>query len=90
MPAFKYQGALLARLPVPTILNIVLLAIAARLACYAALPAAGTLWAVLPVELLHGITFACGFGAAAVHVKRIAPEGMAATLQVRGPWVNRC
>jgi Na+/glutamate symporter len=64
-------------------INIVLLAISLRLACYAVLPAlTSNIWAVLPVELLHGITFACGFGAAAVHAKRIAPVGMEATMQV--------
>jgi hypothetical protein len=39
--------------------------------------------AVLPVELLHGITFACGWGAGTINSKRVAPPELAATMQVR-------
>lgn len=39
-------------------------------------------WAVLPIELLHGVTFGCGWTAGTVHAGRIAPPGMAATMQV--------
>ena len=48
-----------------------------------ALPWFGSPWAVLPVELLHGITFACGWGAGTINCKRIAPPGLGATMQVR-------
>jgi chromodomain-helicase-DNA-binding protein 1 len=37
--------------------------------------------AVLPVELLHGITFACGWGAGTINSKRVAPPELAATMQ---------
>lgn len=38
--------------------------------------------AVLPIELLHGITFACGWGAGTINSKRVAPPELAATMQV--------
>jgi hypothetical protein len=41
------------RMAASNLLNVVLAATALRLAAYAVLPAAGTPWAVLPVELLH-------------------------------------
>jgi hypothetical protein len=53
VPAFQMQGAIMRRMAAPRLLNVVLAATALRLAAYAALPAAGTPWAVLPVELLH-------------------------------------
>ncbi len=36
---------------------------------------------MLPVELLHGITFASGWGAGTTHSRHIAPPGLAATMQ---------
>jgi hypothetical protein len=53
VPAFQMQGAIMRRMAAPKLLNVVLAVTALRLAAYAALPAAGTPWAVLPVELLH-------------------------------------
>jgi hypothetical protein len=63
-------------------LHVVLATFCLRLACYALLPLCGSPWAVLPVELLHGITFACGWGAGTIHCKRVAPPGLEATMQV--------
>ncbi len=48
------------RLGVDTMLHITLATYVIRLALYALLPLAGKPWAVLPIEVLHGITF--GFG----------------------------
>lgn len=84
VPAFHLQGTMLKHIPIPTIFNIVLLAISLRMACYAALPGLGSVWAVLPVELLHGVTFACGWGASTVYASRVAPPGLSATMQVGG------
>ena len=58
---------------------------ALRLALYALLPYAGSVLWVLPVEVLHGVTFACGWGAGTVNCKTLAPPGLAATMQVGGP-----
>jgi hypothetical protein len=65
-------------------LHVVLATFCVRLACYYLLPLWGSPWAVLPVELLHGITFACGWGAGTINCKRVAPPGLEATMQV-GP-----
>jgi hypothetical protein len=63
-------------------LHIVMWTYFIRLGCYALLPYAHTPYAVLPVELLHGITFACGWGAGTINSKRVAPPELAATMQV--------
>lgn len=39
------------------------------------------LWAVLPIELLHGLTFAVNWSAITAHCARVAPPGMASTTQ---------
>jgi predicted MFS family arabinose efflux permease len=36
---------------------------------------------VLPIELLHGLTFACGWGAGCEKSKSLAPPGLEATQQ---------
>ena len=43
-------------------------------------PAIG-LWAILPVELLHGVTYAINSSAITAHCARVAPPGMASTTQ---------
>lgn len=53
-PAFQFQSSLLARVPVNMVMNASMVLLALRLACYALLPFSPTVWAVLPVELLHG------------------------------------
>ncbi|GBG00109.1 hypothetical protein Rsub_12850 [Raphidocelis subcapitata] len=85
IPAFMAQGWLLQRVSTEALLHFVIATYAARLALYWALPFAGGAWAVLPIELLHGITFGCGWGGGTVHCKRLAErlglEGLEATLQ---------
>ena len=53
-PAFQFQSSLLARVSVNVVMNISMVLLALRLACYALLPLAQSIWMVLPVELLHG------------------------------------
>lgn len=85
VPAFQLQDRLLDRWGVTAVLDLVQAVYALRLALYALLPFAGPIciYLVLPVEVLHGITFACGWGAGTVNCKQLAPAGLAATLQVR-------
>jgi hypothetical protein len=84
VPVFHFQGKILTVISVDTMLHIVLWAYTVRLGLYALLPVvASSAWAVLPVELLHGVTFACGWGAGTINCKRLAPPGLAATMQVR-------
>lgn len=77
------QGTVLRYISVRRMLHIVMCTYFIRLGCYALLPYAHTPYAVLPVELLHGITFACGWGAGTINSKRVAPPELAATMQVR-------
>lgn len=83
VPAFTLQGAVLRRVSPEALLNLALAATALRLALYGLLPLAGTPWAVLPVELLHGVTFGLGWGAATASSMRLAPSHLAATMQVQ-------
>eukprot|EP00884_Botryococcus_braunii_P022280 jgi/Botrbrau1/8736/Bobra.0090s0011.1 len=52
-----------------------------RLWLYTQLASWGTPWAVLPIELLHGLTFGCGWAAGTVNSARISPPGLQATTQ---------
>ena len=52
-----------------------------RLAGYAALPAFRTPWLVLPFETLNAITFGAAFAAGTTACSRLAPPGLAATMQ---------
>lgn len=38
-------------------------------------------WAVLPIELLHGLTFAVNWSAITAHCVRVAPDGMIGSTQ---------
>ncbi|PNW85282.1 hypothetical protein CHLRE_03g179350v5 [Chlamydomonas reinhardtii] len=81
VPAFQLQDRLLDRWGVTAVLDLTMLVYALRLALYALLPYAGSVLWVLPVEVLHGVTFACGWGAGTVNCKTLAPPGLAATMQ---------
>jgi MFS family permease len=81
IPAFTFQGTILKFMSAPALLNIALATTALRLAAYAALPGLGTTWAVLPVELLHGITFGIFFCTATVYSSKLAPPRLGATMQ---------
>lgn len=81
VPVFHYQGAILRHISVHTMLHVVLCTYALRLMLYALLPLSPSPWVVLPVELLHGITFGCGWGAGTINSKRVAPPGLGATMQ---------
>ncbi|KAL4428408.1 hypothetical protein ABPG75_002497 [Micractinium tetrahymenae] len=62
-------------------MHLVLLAFLLRMLCYAALPYAPTPWLVLPVEVLHGFTFALAWGAGCAYCQQLAPPGLEATSQ---------
>ncbi len=59
---FQAQAWLLKRFGVDRLLDVVLLTYVLRMLCYASLPAWGTPWAVLPVEVLHGASSVVGAG----------------------------
>ncbi|MEW5309752.1 MAG: hypothetical protein WDW38_001614 [Sanguina aurantia] len=81
IPFFYVQGYLLGKFKADTVMDMVLFAYVLRLSCYALLPWWGSPWAVLPVETLHGFTFAAAWGVGTVLAKQLAPEGLAATMQ---------
>ena len=64
------------------ILHLSLAGFVVRLSCYWALHWWGSPWWVLPVELLHGITFGCAWAAGTEYSSKIAPAGLEATVQV--------
>jgi hypothetical protein len=51
-------------------------------AAYSTMHMWNSLWWVLAVESINGITFACFWPAGTLHCTKIAPPGMAATVQV--------
>jgi len=53
----------------------------ARLVLYAALPALGGAWAVLPIQLLHGITFGLLWSVGNEYTRSLAPPGLESSLQ---------
>lgn len=48
---------------------------------YSMLPFLRSPWAVLPVELLHGVTFGLGWGVGTTQCKQLAPVGSEVMLQ---------
>jgi MFS family permease len=59
-------------------------------ALYATLvPAAGP-WSILPLELLHGVSFAAAWGACTVHAAAVAPPALAASFQgvMQAAWLG--
>eukprot|EP00850_Spirogloea_muscicola_P011287 SM000069S20724 [mRNA] locus=s69:571648:574646:+ [translate_table: standard] len=78
LPIMYFSGAIIRRMGVVNVLLMVLVCYVIRLAGYSVLRDP---WMVLPIELLHGVTFGCGFSAASVHAGEIAPPGLAVTVQ---------
>ncbi len=63
------------------LLDVCLAAYVLRMLCYSGLPYLRSAWWVLPIETLHGLTFACGWGAGTEKSKALAPPGLEATQQ---------
>jgi hypothetical protein len=81
VPVFFFAGRLIDRLGVTRVLHLVYAAFLIRLAGYAALPAFRTPWLVLPFETLNAVTFGAAFAAGTTACSRLAPPGLAATMQ---------
>eukprot|EP00775_Hariotina_reticulata_P002060 gene2060-2380_t len=80
-PVFAFQAMLLNKLSVSFIFNASMLLLAARLAGYAVLPWLRNPWLVLPLELLHGFTFATSWGSGIVSCKQLAPPHLNTSMQ---------
>eukprot|EP00891_Asterochloris_glomerata_P006483 jgi/Astpho2/6483/Aster-x0730 len=81
VPLFFFCGHLIRLLGVRTVLYCTMLTFALRHTCYVTLPWWPSVWMVQPVELLHGITFACAWAAGTVNCSRLSPPGFEATVQ---------
>ena len=82
VPFYFYSGALLERFGANRVVVLALVAYVVRLGWYAALGHFHLdVWWVLPVEVLHGLTFSLGWAACATHASEIAPPGYATTTQ---------
>ena len=78
VPVFFFSDRLLRRWNARGLLLISMGATALRLAAYALMPAA---WYVLPIHLLHGLTFSALWVAGVSYAGELAPPGMGATAQ---------
>ena len=80
-PVFHFSGPLFDAVGLPVVLHAVMGAYVLRLCLYASLSFIGSPWAVLPIEVLHGLTFGCAWAAGTLNCSRIAPKGLEATTQ---------
>ena len=70
---FYYAGAIQQRLGVRGCLHLVAACYITRLLWYSALPLLGSPWAVLPVQLCHGITFGLYWAVGNGYARTLAP-----------------
>ena len=81
VPVFFYAGRLIDRVGVTPVLHLVYAAFLIRLGGYVLLPSLATPWLVLPFETLNAVTFGSAFAAGTTACSRLAPPGLAATMQ---------
>jgi MFS transporter, PPP family, 3-phenylpropionic acid transporter len=78
LPIFFFSDSFLRRWGAKGLLSIALFAQVLRMVSYALMP---TAWFVLPIHLLHGLTFSAMWVAGVSYANEIAPPGMGATAQ---------
>ena len=78
IPVFYYSNRLLNRWGATGLLLIAMAAYVVRLAAYALMP---SVWFVLPIQALHGMTFAAMWVAGVSYAYELAPPGLGATAQ---------
>jgi MFS transporter, PPP family, 3-phenylpropionic acid transporter len=78
MPVFFFSAPLLRKFGARGLLLISLSAYVIRLLAYNVLP---PVWLVLPINLLHGLTFSALWVAGVSYANEVAPKGMGATAQ---------
>lgn len=81
LPVFMHSGRILALLGYQGSLRTALGAFCLRLAAYAAIARAPSLWLVVPVETLHAVTFGIAWTAGVNFCKREAPPGLQGSAQ---------
>ncbi|KAL6758884.1 major facilitator superfamily domain-containing protein [Haematococcus lacustris] len=82
-PIFYLQDRVMAVMDPAAMMNLALGAMVVRLVLYGAVPLLpeASAWALLPIELLQGLTLAIACSAVTVQSKRLAPSGLTATMQ---------
>ncbi len=80
-PFFYLTTYIFQRIPVPICLQLVLAAYLVRMGAYVLLPHFPSPWYILPVDLLHGVTFGVGWSAGTIQAARLAPSHLRATMQ---------
>jgi MFS family permease len=78
IPCLFFSGKVIKKIGEVNCLYLAFIAYGIRFLSYSFLM---NIWLVLPVELLHGVTFGLMFPAATMYANQIAPPGMSATLQ---------
>lgn len=78
---FYFFPVLLAALGIQRCLHLVFAGFVLRLGAYFSLAWWPSPWLVLPVETLHGLTFALAWAAGTAYCGRIAPPGLESTVQ---------
>ena len=84
VPILFCSNAILRALGTENTLHLVVAAFVLRLMAYSTLAAWPSIWLVLPVECLHGITFGCAWSAGTSKSADLAPQGLGASMQVSG------
>ncbi len=78
MPVFFFSALLLRKFGARGLLLLSLVAYVVRMFAYTLLP---PVWLVLPISLLHGLTFSALWVAGVSYANDVAPKGMGATAQ---------
>lgn len=78
IPVFFFSALLLRKVGARGLLLMSLLAYVVRLLAYTLMP---PVWLVLPINLLHGLTFSALWVAGVSYANEVAPKGMGATAQ---------
>lgn len=78
VPVFFFSAWLLRRIGARGLLLAALAAYVVRLLAYTAMP---SVWWVLPINLLHGLTFSALWVAGVSYANEVAPKGLGATAQ---------
>jgi predicted MFS family arabinose efflux permease len=81
VPVFHFSGSIIKRLGVCGSADLVLAAFVVRLVAYSTMSTWPTVWLVLAVEPLHGLTFGLAWATGTAFAKSAAPPGLEATMQ---------
>jgi MFS family permease len=81
VPVFHFSGAIIKRIGLTNSAALVLVAFVVRLSAYSTMGTWPTLWLVLLVEPLHGLTFGLAWATGTAFAKAAAPRGLEATMQ---------